>query len=290
MRVGIAFPTTDIGNDPMVIRDFVQAAEELGYDHLTIIDHVIQGRQGKGGWRDFYSLKNPFHEVFVVLGYIAALTKRIELCPAVLIMPQRQTVLVAKQAAEIDVLSAGRLRLGVGLGWNALEYGALGENFHDRGRRMEEQVEVLRRLWSEELVTFRGRWHTIEDAGLNPLPVQRPIPLWFGAFEERAIRRAGRLGDGLFVNPRVGASEARDSVRFLREAAVSVGRDPAAIGIDATLHVGDRGMQEIATEAEEWRGLGATHVTLRTMYSGMGGIGDHIDAMRRFRETWRPSA
>jgi len=292
MRVGVSFPVPDIGTDPVVIRDYAQAAEDLGYDHLTFIDHVIHAGTGKGGWQDFYTRKNMFHEPFVLLGHLAAVTKRIELATAVMILPQRQTVLVAKQAAEVDVLSGGRLRLGVGIGWNDIEYVALNENFRNRARRLEEQIALMRRLWTEELVTFEGEWHRVEDAGLNPLPVQRPIPIWIGAGTDPAIRRAGRIADGLIASPRFAApggpgSPADQAVTALREAAAEAGRDPMSVGIDASLHLRDRGMQELAAEADEWRTFGASHLTFRTLDSGKMTVDEHMSAMRRFMETWR---
>jgi len=290
MKVGVAFPTTEIGSDPVVIRDFVQAVEGMGYDYLTLIDHVIHPAKGPGTYRDFYSRDNMFHETFVLFGFVAAATKRLGLVSAVLIMPQRQTVLVAKQAAEIDLLSGGRLRLGLGIGWSEMEYAALNENFRDRGRRVEEQIEVMRRLWTEELVTYKGNWHTIEDAGLNPLPVQRPIPVWLGGAAEPAIRRAGRIADGFIVTPRsTDLSVIRATIETFRTSAAEAGRDAAALGVDATVLLADRGVQELASEAEELRGFGADHVTLRTMYSGLETIDDHLQVMRRFRETWRPA-
>ncbi len=203
MRVGAVFPQTEIGADPAVIRDYVQAVEGLGFDHLTAIDHVLGAGAPSGPpWAKFYTRERMFHEPLLLFAHLAAVTERIEFATAILILSQRQTALVAKQAAQLDVFCGGRTRLGIGIGWNAVEFEALNENFRDRGRRVEEQVEVLRRLWSEDLVTFEGRWHRLSDVGINPPPVQRPVPVWFGAFETVAIRRAARLGDGWIVNPR----------------------------------------------------------------------------------------
>jgi probable F420-dependent oxidoreductase len=178
MQVGVIFPQTEIGADPVAVRDYVQAAENLGYAHLLVYDHVLGAdAQRHAGWSGGYTAKDMFHEPFVAFGYMAALTQRLELGTAVLVLGQRQTALVAKQAAEVDVLSGGRLRLGIGIGWNHVEYEALGENFQNRGRRSEEQIAVLRALWTQEVVSFEGRWHRITHAGLNPLPIQRPIPI-----------------------------------------------------------------------------------------------------------------
>src|SRR6266404_7156909 len=202
MQVGVIFPQTEIGADPVAVRDYVQAAENLGYAHLLVYDHVLGAdAQRHAGWSGGYTAKDMVHEPFVAFGYIAALTQRLELGTAVLVLGQRQTALVAKQAAEVDVLSGGRLRLGIGIGWNHVEYEALGENFHNRGRRSEEQIAVLRALWTQDVVDFHGRWHHIRHAGLNPLPIQRPIPLWLGGGRpggEAVIERIGRLADGWF--------------------------------------------------------------------------------------------
>src|SRR3970040_304736 len=197
MRIGVVFPQTEIGADPYYIKDYAQAAEELGNSHILAYDHVIGANPtSRPGWKPPYTHLDVFHEPFVLFGYMAGLTTKVAFVTGIIILPQRQTVLVAKQAAALDGLSGGRLRLGIGIGWNPVEYEALGENFQDRGRRSEEQIEVLRALWTKELVTFEGRWHKITDAGLNPLPVQRPIPIWFGGGAEPVIRRIGRLGDG----------------------------------------------------------------------------------------------
>lgn len=288
MRIGVAFPTTEIGTDPAAIRDFAQAAEDLGYDHITIIDHVLQaGKPAADDWRAYYSRDNMFHEPMVTLGFLAASTRRIGIATAILILPQRPAVLVAKQAAQIDVLSGGRLRLGVGLGWNELEFDALGQNFKNRGRRMVEQIELMRALWTNELVTFDGEWHRIADAGINPLPVQRPIPVWVGAFADPAIRRAAAVADGWFVNPRVDPdANASRLIEIFREAAVAAGRDPDRLGLDATLHLGGRGSQEWGALAEGWKALGVSHCTVRTMYSGFETLDEHLHALRSFRTAY----
>ena len=228
MRFGVVFPQTEIGADPLAIKDFAQAAEALGYQHILAYDHVIGANPAsRPGWRPPYTYRDPFHEPFVLFGYLAGLTKKIELVTGVIILPQRQTVLVAKQAAALDVLSGGRLRLGIGIGWNPVEYEALNENFKNRGRRSEEQVEVMRKLWTQELVTFQGQWHTITDAGLNPLPVQRPIPIWFGGGDDRALRRLARLGDGWF--PLLGPDDkCRAAIEKIHSYAREAGRDPGS--------------------------------------------------------------
>ncbi len=288
MQVGISIHTTEIGNDPIAIRDFVQAAEDMGYEHLTLIDHVIQsGKAVADDWRAFYTRDNAFHEPLIFYAYVAALTKSIELATAILILPQRQTALVAKQCAELDLLSGGRLRLGVGIGWNEMEFDVLHENFRNRARRVVEQIEVMRKLWTNELVDFEGEFHKIADAGINPLPVQRPIPVWIGAFVEPAIKRAGRVADGWFANPRVPPGpESEKHFEFFRGGAREAGRDPDKLGIDATVLAGDRGSQAWAAEAEQWQAMGTTHLTFRTMAAGMTSNDQHIEAIRKFREVW----
>src|SRR6185503_1086777 len=185
MRLGVVFPQLEIGADPAVIKDYAQTTEGLGYDYLLAFDHVLGANPNRlGGWQGPYTHESMFHEPFVLFGYLAGLTQRLELVTGVIILPQRQTVLVAKQAAEVDVLSGGRLRLGIGTGWNQVEYESLGASFADRGERIVEQVDLLRRLWTEPLVSFEGRWHRVSGAGLNPLPVQRPIPIWMGGWDD----------------------------------------------------------------------------------------------------------
>ena len=202
MQIGAIFPQTEIGADPGQVRYFAQAVEDLGYAYIYIADHVLGADPAHHSHQNYaiYNHKSVIHESLTVLGYLAAVTQKVGLVTGILILPQRQTALVAKQAAEIDVLSGGRLRLGIGVGWNPVEFEALGENFHDRGRRSEEQMAVLRALWTQEVVDFRGRWHRIDQAGLNPLPVQRPIPLWLGTGgpmpADVVLRRVARLADG----------------------------------------------------------------------------------------------
>jgi probable F420-dependent oxidoreductase len=282
MKIGVVFPQTEIGVDPSVIRDYAKAAEELGYQHILAYDHVLGANPAsRPGWRPPYTHKSPFHEPFVLFGYLAGLTKTIELVTGIIVLPQRQTALVAKQAASLDVLSGGRLRLGIGIGWNAVEYEALGANFKDRGARSEEQVQLMRRLWTEELVTFEGRWHKVSDAGLNPLPVQRPIPVWFGGTDDRALRRLARLGDGWF--PLLAPDEkCRDAIQRVAVYAREAGRDPREIGIEGRITYG-QGPDTWVTTVESWQKLGATHLSINTMNSGLT-TAQHITAIRGFRE------
>ncbi len=283
MRIGVIFPQTEIGGDPELLKEYAQAAEALGYAHLLAYDHVLGANPGsRPGWRAPYTHLDAFHEPLVLFGYLAGLTTRLELVTGILILPQRQTVLVAKQAAEVDVLSRGRLRLGIGIGWNAVEYEALGENFKNRGQRSEEQLEVMRRLWNEELITFEGRWHKVTDAGIKPRP-ERRIPVWFGGSDDRVLRRLARLGDGWFplVEP---GERCRAMIEALRSYAREAGRDPSAIGIEGRISYGDGSTERWLGELESWRNLGATHLSLNTMRSGLPSPAAHIDAIRRFQE------
>ncbi len=288
MRVGVVFPQTEIGSDAALVRDFAQTAENLGYRHILAYDHVIgANRASRPGWQPPYTHLDEFHEPFVLFGFLAAITQTIEFTTGVIILPQRQTVLVAKQAAALDILSSGRLRLGVGIGWNPVEYEALGMNFHDRGRRSEEQLEVMRQLWTRELVTFDGRWHKITDAGINPLPVQKPIPVWFGASDDRALRRVARLGDGWFPLL-IPDEKCRETIARLRGYARAAGRDPDTIGIEGRISFG-RGSASQDSQPKwleqmaAWKALGASHVSLNTMKAGLA-AGAHIEALGRFRE------
>lgn len=284
MQLGVIFPQTEIGADPVSVRDFVQAAEDLGYEHVIVFDHVLGADVSHyKDWQGPYTSQDMFHEPFVLYGYLAALTQRLELVTAVIILGQRSTALVAKQAAEIDVLSGGRLRLGVGTGWNAVEYEALNENFHNRGKRSEEQIEVMRALWTQEVVNFEGRWHTIRHAGINPLPVQRPIPVWLGGRVEAVVERVGRLADGWF--PQFAPDDAgRETLERMRGYARAAGRDPAEIGIEGRISLQGTTPEIRAKEATAWRDLGATHLSVNTMRAGLKTPAEHIAAIEAFKE------
>ena len=282
MQIGVTFPQNEIGADPTVIRDYAQAAEGMGYRHLVAFDHVLGADSThRPGWRG-YTHRQMFHEPFVLFGYLAALT-HLEFVPAVIILPQRQTALVAKQAAEVDVLTAGKLRLGIGVGWNPVEYEALGMNFQARGRVVEEQIEVMRLLWSQEVVSYKGQYHTVTEAGLNPLPVRRSIPIWLGGSADVLLRRVARIGDGWFPQ-----GQPDDHMRRLLERLISyikeVGRDPSTVGIEARVNASEGNLDEWVRQTEGWRALGATHISLNTMGAGFNSPGEHIDAIRRYKE------
>jgi probable F420-dependent oxidoreductase len=278
VNIGVVFPQTEIGADAGAVREYALRVEELGYSHVLAYDHVLGADPAvHQGWSGPYDLHTTFHEPMVMFGYMAALTS-LEMVTGIIILPQRQTALVAKQAAEVDMLTGGRFRLGVGLGWNAVEYEALGKSFSDRGRRLTEQVTLLRRLWTEESVTFNGRDETVTGAGLRPLPVQRPIPIWFGAQSERAYMRAGRLADGWF--PQVPPGPRLDEARaVVEQAAAEAGRDPAKIGMEGRVSWGDGGADKLADHVGRWRDAGASHVSVNTMGAGLGPVDGHLAAL-----------
>jgi probable F420-dependent oxidoreductase len=291
VRLGVIFPQTEIGTDPRAIIEFARTAEDLGYNHILAFDHVL-GAAPRPGWRGPYSAEHAFHEPLVLFAYLAAVTRRIELTTGIIILPQRQTALVAKQAAALDVISGGRLRLGVGLGWNDVEYEALGMNFRTRGRRVEEQIAVMRSLWTQQVVTFEGRWHRITQAGINPLPVQRPIPLWMGGHAEPAIRRAARLADGWMAGGTLRTPYAQGAppnletyqaiVTKLHESLRKAGRDPARFGIEGRIHFKD-GADVWRPAHDAWQAMGGTHLSVNTMGAGLATPGAHIKAIREVK-------
>jgi probable F420-dependent oxidoreductase len=277
MQIGVVFPQTEISADAGAVRAYAERVEQLGFRHLLAYDHVLGADPAvHENWNGPYDVQTTFHEPLVLFGYLAAIT-RLELVTGIIILPQRQTALVAKQAAEVDLLAEGRFRLGIGLGWNRVEYEALGKDFASRGRRSDEQVELLRRLWTEPSVTFDGTDEHVTGAGLAPLPVQRPIPIWFGAQSPAAYRRAGRLGDGWFPQVRPGPD--LDAARaIVEQAAVEAGRDPAAIGMEGRVSFnGDA--EQVVDHVGRWRKAGASHVSVNTMNTGLSTVDQHLAAI-----------
>ena len=276
VQMGVTFPQTEIGPDPGGVRAYAQAVQELGFRHLLAYDHVLGADPTiHQGWSGPYTSQSLFHEPFVLFGYLAAAAPALELVTGVIILPQRQTALVAKQAAEVDVLTGGRFRLGVGIGWNHVEYEALGEEFRNRGRRVEEQIELMRRLWQEPVVTYEGRWHRVTAAGINPLPVQRPIPIWVGGTAEPALRRAARLADGYFPQRPLEGGWGR-TMELVRGWLEEAGRDPAAFGVDARVSVATGTPDEWRAAAGGWRAPGGTHLSLVTVGGGLAAGGAPI--------------
>lgn len=284
LKLGAFFPTRDMPADRVAIRDWAQAAEAMGFDYVEVSDHVLGAdRKALPGFEGPYDVDDSFHETFTTLSFIAAVTEKVGLASGVLILPQRQTALVAKQAAQLDVLSGGRLRLGVGVGWNPVEYAALGQDWSVRGRRQAEQIELMNLLWTNRTVTFEGSFDRVRHAGIKPLPIQRPIPVWFGGGSDATLRRAARLGQGWIPlgNPN---SHSATQLEALRGHLRAAGRDPATFGIEAWIRSGDSTVKPEAWRdgVEKWRALGATHATFYTSGQGIGGPDKQIDAMRRF--------
>ncbi len=284
MQIGLVYPQTEFPADPVAIRDYAQAAEALGYGHIMAYDHILGANPDRpGGWRGPYTHRDPFIEPLMLFSHMAAVTERLGFITGILILPQRETTLAAKQAAVLDVLCGGRFRLGVGTGWNEIEYVAAGYDFHTRGKRQEEQVEVMRRLWTEELVTFKGRGHDIPDAGLNPLPIQRPIPVWFGGHADAVLQRTARLGDGWLPGFRT-ADAAAEHLDKLDAYLADHGRARADVGLEPRLHWAGNDPDTLGRTLEGWRAAGATHASLNTMGAGFTTVDEHLAAVRRFAE------
>jgi len=284
VRIGVVFPQTELGGDAGAVRAYGQRVEELGFTHLLAYDHVVGADPAvHTGWNGPYDVRTTFHEPLVTFGFLAGITRTLELVTGVIILPQRQTALVAKQAAEVDLLSGGRLRLGVGIGWNAVEYEALGQDFGTRGKRSAEQVDLLRRLWTEPSVTFDGTFDTVTGAGLAPLPVQRPIPIWIGAASSAGYRRIGRLADGWFpmMAPGLRLDEA---LAEIARGATEAGRDPATIGMEGRARwAGDD--EAVAAQIAAWSEAGATHLSVDTMGAGLTHVDQHLDVLARIAES-----
>lgn len=287
MRIGVVFPQTEIGPDVDDVRSYACEVESLGYTHLVAYDHIVGADPAvHEGWDGPYDIDSEFHEPLVLFGFLAAFTS-LELVTGILILPQRQTAIVAKQAAQVDLLSKGKLRLGVGIGWNAVEYEALGEQFSSRGRRVEEQMGLLRRYWTERSVTASGEFDRVTGAGLAPPPVQRPIPLWMGGSSARAYARIGRLADGWF--PLVQPGPKLDgALEIISDSATASGRSPADIPMEGRVDWrGDAG--DFVARVESWRAAGASHLTINTMRAGLAGAEEHIGALTAAAEALRSS-
>ncbi len=282
MRIGVVFPQTELGGDAGAVRAYAAGAEELGYAHVLAYDHVLGADPGvHAPWHGPYDVHTTFHEPFVLFGYLAGMTS-MEMVTGIVILPQRQTALVAKQAAEVDLLTGGRFRFGVGLGWNPVEYEALGMDFSNRGRRMEEQIELMRRLWTEPSLTFEGKFERVTGAGLAPMPVQRPIPVWIGAQSPRAYERAGRLADGWFPQVRPGP-DLDEAKAIVDGAARRAGRDPATLGMEGRV-TWREDLEKVVHHVGTWRDAGATHLSINTMRAGLGGVDGHLRALQEAAE------
>ena len=279
MQIGAVFSHGELGGDVSSLRDWAQAVQDLGYDFVVVSDHVVGADPaGYPELERVFPIESRLHEPLTLFAFLAGVAPRLGFLSSVIILPQRQTALVAKQAAEVDVLTGGRLRLGVGIGWNPVEFTVLGMEFRNRARRFEEQIDVLRRLWTERVVTFDGHYHSLRAVGINPLPVQRPIPLWIGAAAEAAVKRACAIGDGyLPLAPLEGGWQATiDKVHHWLDEA---GRDPYTFGIEGRLNAGSGTPKEWRQTIEMWRGFGASHLSVSAQ-----GLGGGEAQVRRFRE------
>ena len=281
MLLNAWFPSVQIGNDPAAIRDWAQAAEDLGFEYIEVPDHVF-GATARNGWTPRYDAFAPFHETFTTMAYLAATTKTIKISSGVLILPQRQTGLVAKQAAEVDLLSDGRLRLGVGVGWNHVEYEALDCEWKTRGIKQAEQIDVLRKLWTEGLVTFEGRFHKYNEVTIVPSPKQRSIPIWIGGSADSVIRRAAKLGDGWMpiLSPDDDGKAALEKMyAYLDE----FERKREGFGIEVWMRFSEDNPESWGATADEWRSMGADMVMLYPMWE-VKGVDGQIEILRKFKE------
>jgi len=297
MKLGYALPLIDVGGDPKTAKELAQTAERLGYDHLVAADHVLGvNTASRPNWGARNTSADLFHDPFVLFGFLSGVTERIGLSTQVLILPQRQTALVAKQAACLDVLSGGRFRFGIGIGWNRDEYVALSENFANRGKRSAEQVKVMQALWAEPHVSFKGQWHDIPDVGINPRPGAGRIPLWFGGHQDVTLQRVAESGDGWIMLAHPPGEQARQAFDRLRGLVKAAGRDPAGIGIEVWTSTAEDDPAAWRREVEQWKQLGVTHVTLNNTFGGYHhkriagrSLAEHMAAMRRYREAVAPA-
>ena len=286
MKIGVIYPQMELKPDAAVVRDYAQAVEDLGFDFVSAYEHILGGNPDQPGWDKPFDYRTPFLEPFVLFSFMAGVTRKLGFAARILILPQRQTALVAKQAATLDLLCEGRFRLGVGLGWNEVEYTAQGENFNDRSDRIEEQVGILRELWSNALVSFEGNWHTIPGAGINPLPHQQPIPVWFGGHSDATLRRVAKMGDGWLPND-LPFDRTKIFIEKLRGYVLDANRKPEEVGIDVRMAYDDGNPEVWHGLLSNWTALGVTHISFDTMERGFTKIEDHIRALRKFAEVAR---
>lgn len=281
MEFGAVLPHNEIGSDPGAMRAYAQGIESLGATHLLIYDHVLGADPARpGGWKGAYDKDVAFHEPFTTFAFIAAVTEKLEMITAVMILPQRQTALVAKQAAEVAILSNNRFRLGVGTGWNEIEYVGLNENFRNRGKRQAEQVELLRRLWQEETFDYAGDYHRIDAAGINPRPAQ-PIPIWFGGSAPALLDRCARLGDGWI--PLMGANDAaRECINRLKSGREAAGLKWQDFGIQAQAQFAGGNPDRWKNHADKWAALGASHLAIATHNAGPADVDEHLSRIESY--------
>lgn len=282
MKIGVVFPQTEFGDDPAAITDYAQTAEGLGFTHVLAYDHVLGAHPDRpGGWDGPYTHDDAFHEPFTLFSFMAAQTTRLGFITGIIVLPQRQAQLVAKQAAQVDIFCRGNFRLGIGVGWNRVEIQAMGENPANRGSRTDEQLELMRALWTQPLVNFKGKWHQLPNLGINPLPVQRPIPIWFGGHAEAMMRRVAKFGGGWLP----GYRKAEDAQRWLEQLdqhLESHGRTRAEIGIESRLQYKNGSADIWGATLEGWQNAGATHASINTMGCGFEVPQEHITALKNF--------
>jgi len=283
MKIGVVFPQTEIGSDAGGVRAYTQAVEQMGYTHVLAYDHVIGANlANRPDWKGPYSLETAFHEPFVLFSFMAGMTKTLEFATGIVILPQRQTVLVAKQAAALDVLSDGRFRMGIGIGWNEVEYESLGMEFTDRGARSEEQIALMRALWTKESVNFEGQWHTVPDAGINPMPIQQPIPIWLGGGADIVVKRIARIADGwmpMWQPDEAGLKELDKLYVYAKEA----GRVGSDIGINGRVTADLASEDSWSDAVKSWSGIKADYIDINTMGQGLSGADAHIERLEKFR-------
>ena len=289
MQIGVVFPQTELGGSAANVRRYAEEVEALGFRHLLAYDHVLGADPDvHQPWLGPYDVRTTFHEPFVLFGFLAGFTQ-LELVTGIIILPQRQTALVAKQAAEVDLLTEGRFRFGVGVGWNPVEYEALGESFGTRGKRFDEQIPLLRRLWTETAVTHEGAFDQVTAAGLAPPPLQRPIPIWIGGQSPPAYRRIGRLADGWFPQVRPGPP-LDEALAFIAEGAEAAGRDPAAIGMDGRVSWTADGVAKLVDHVGRWEAVGSTHLSINTMGAGLATVDEHLEVLALAADAVLPTA
>lgn len=290
MKLGVVFPQTEIGVDPAIIRAYATGVEAAGFDHIVAYDHVLGHRPtDPAAWAELgpYTAEHQFHEVLVLFSHLAAITSRIEFATEVLILPQRQTVLVAKQAAELDLLSGGRFRLGIGVGWNPEEFRALGMDFRNRGARVTEQVETLRRLWASDAITVSGAFHAIASGGINPRP-RSVIPIWIGGHAKVALKRAAAIADGLMLEHSI--AEAPRVIGEVREMLVENGREADAFGFAARIQLDPDDVTGTVEKARAWERVGISHLSINTMDLGVAEPSRHLRLVRDFIRAWSPGS
>ena len=283
MQIGAVFPHNEIGTDPGAIKAYAQGVEAMGITHLLIYDHVLGADPDReGGFRGPYDKDVAFHEPFTTFAFIAGVTDKIDLITTVMILPQRQTVLAAKQAAEVALLSNNRFKLGIGVGWNELEYVGLNETFNNRGRRQEEQVDVMRKLWSEDSLDYTGEYHRIDKASINPRP-SKTIPIWFGGSAPALLDRVARLGDGWI--PLMGANDkAKACIDTIKQTRKAAGLSFDNFGIQAQAQYAGGSPERWRKHAEAWRGMGCTHLAIATHNAGPTNVDGHLARIGEYQQ------